>query len=189
MTGDFTLLPDAFRIDPSVFIAPNASLLGQVTIGPEASVWFGVVIRADLAPITIGRATNIQDNSVLHVDAGKPVILGDHVTVGHRAIVHGATVDDRTLIGMGAIVLNGAVIGAESVIGAGALVTERAVIPPRSLVLGVPGKVVRPVTEKELAYITHAWSAYVEYARQYLAEGRRPYATPTPPDRPPSLGA
>lgn len=178
MTANIVLLPNAFQIDPSAFIAPNASLLGQVTIGPEASVWFGVVIRADLAPITLGRATNIQDNSVLHVDAGKPVILGDHVTVGHRAIVHGATVESRTLIGMGSIILNGAVIGAESVIGAGALVTERAVIPPRSLVLGVPGKVVRSVTEKELAYITHASTAYVEYARRYRAEGRRPYAFP-----------
>ena len=177
MTADIVLFPNDFRIDPSAFIAPNASLLGQVTMGPEASVWFGVVIRADLAPITIGRATNIQDNSVLHVDAGKPVVLGDHVTVGHRAIVHGATVEPRTLIGMGSIILNGAVIGAESVIGAGALVTERAVIPPRSLVLGVPGKVVRSVTEKELAYITHAWSAYVEYAKRYRAEGRQPYSS------------
>jgi len=176
MTEKIVLLPNAFQIDPSAFIAPNATLLGQVTIGPEASVWFGVVIRADLAPITLGRATNIQDNSVLHVDAGKPVILGDHVTVGHRAIVHGATVESRALIGMGSIILNGAVIGAESVIGAGALVTERAVIPPRSLVLGVPGKVVRSVTEKELAYITHASTAYVEYARRYRAEGRRPYS-------------
>jgi carbonic anhydrase/acetyltransferase-like protein (isoleucine patch superfamily) len=187
--AEITLLPNAFRIDPSAFIAPNASLLGQVTLGPEASVWFGVVIRADLAPITIGRATNIQDNSVLHVDAGKPVVLGDQVTVGHRAIVHGATVHDRALIGMGSIILNGAVIGSESVIGAGALVTERAVIPPRSLVLGVPGRVVRPVSDKELAYITHAWSAYVEYSRRYLAEGRRPYAAPQPPEHPPSLGA
>jgi carbonic anhydrase/acetyltransferase-like protein (isoleucine patch superfamily) len=175
MTANIVLLPNTFQIDPSAFIAPNATLLGQVTVGPEASIWFGVVIRADLAPITLGRATNIQDNSVLHVDAGKPVILGDHVTVGHRAIVHGATVESRALIGMGSIILNGAVIGAESVIGAGALVTERAVIPPRSLVLGVPGKVVRSVTEKELAYITHASSAYVEYARRYRAEGRRPY--------------
>ncbi len=176
MAAHIMLLPDAFQIDPSAFIAPNATLLGQVTVGPEASVWFGVVIRADLAPITIGRATNIQDNSVLHVDAGKPVILGDHVTVGHRAIVHGATVQARTLIGMGSIILNGAVIGSESIIGAGALVTERAVIPPRSLVLGVPGKVIRSVTEKELAYIAHAWSAYVEYGRRYLAEGRKAYS-------------
>jgi len=189
MASNIVLLPNAFQIDPSAFIAPNATLLGQVTIGPEAGVWYGVVIRADLAPITIGRATNIQDNSVLHVDGGKPVVLGDHVTVGHRAIVHGATIESKTLIGMGSIVLNGAVIGSESIIGAGALVTERAVIPPRSLVLGVPGRVVRPVTEKELAYITHAWSAYVEYARRYRAEGRRPYAPPSPPEHPPSLGA
>lgn len=178
MAADLILLPNEFRIDPSAFIAPNATLLGQVTLGPEASVWFGVVIRADLAPITIGLATNIQDNSVIHVDAGKPVTLGDHVTVGHRAIVHGATVESRSLIGMGSIILNGAVIGSESIIGAGALVPERAVIPPRSLVLGVPGKVVRSVTEKELAYITHAWSAYVEYARQYRAEGRQAYQVP-----------
>jgi carbonic anhydrase/acetyltransferase-like protein (isoleucine patch superfamily) len=187
--AEITLLPNAFRINPSAFIAPNASLLGQVTIGPEASVWFGVVIRADLAPITIGRATNIQDNSVLHVDAGKLVVRGDQGTVDHWAIVHGATVEARALIGMGAIVLNGAVIGSESVIGAGALVTERAVIPPRSLVLGVPGKVVRAVSEKELAYIAHAWSVYVEYGRRYREEGRRPYAAPQSPEHPPSLGA
>jgi carbonic anhydrase/acetyltransferase-like protein (isoleucine patch superfamily) len=170
MTADLLILPDAFDIAPSVFIAPNATLLGRITIGADASVWFGVVIRADTAPVTIGRATNIQDNSVIHVDAGKPVTLGDQVTVGHRAIVHGATVEARVVIGMGAIVLNDAVIGTESIIGAGAVVTERAVIPPRSLVLGVPGKVVRPVTEKELAYIARAAAAYVEYGRHYRAK-------------------
>jgi carbonic anhydrase/acetyltransferase-like protein (isoleucine patch superfamily) len=167
MADDYLIFPDAIEIDPSVFVAPNATLVGRIAIGPEASVWFGVVIRADTAPVTIGRATNIQDNSVIHVDTGQPVTLGHHVTIGHRAIVHGATVEPHVVIGMGAIILNGAVIGAESIIGAGSVVTERANIPPRSLVLGVPGKVVRPVTEKELAYIRHAASAYVAYGRQY----------------------
>jgi carbonic anhydrase/acetyltransferase-like protein (isoleucine patch superfamily) len=162
-------LPDQLTIDPTVFLAPNATLRGQLTIGADASIWFGVVIRADTAPVTIGRATNVQDNSVIHVDPGKPVTLGEQVTVGHRAIVHGATVESRVLIGMGAIVLNDAVIGTESVIGAGAVVTERAVIPPRSLVLGVPGRVVRPVTPDELAYIARAAAAYVEYGRHYRA--------------------
>jgi carbonic anhydrase/acetyltransferase-like protein (isoleucine patch superfamily) len=160
-------LADRFDIDPTVFIAQNATLTGHVAIGADSSIWFGVVIRADTAPVTIGRATSIQDNSVIHVDTGKPAVIGDHVTVGHRAIVHGATVESRVVIGMGSIVLNNAVIGAESIIGAGTVVVERAKIPPRSLVLGVPGKVVRSVTDKELAYITHAAASYIEYARFY----------------------
>lgn len=168
MTADaLKFFADRFDIDPTAFIAHTATLTGQVAIGADSSVWFGVVIRADTAPVTIGRATSIQDNSVIHVDAGKPVVIGDHVTVGHRAIVHGATVESRVLIGMGSIVLNNAVIGEESIIGAGAVVVERARIPPRSLVLGVPGKVVRQVTDKELAYITHASASYIEYARFY----------------------
>jgi carbonic anhydrase/acetyltransferase-like protein (isoleucine patch superfamily) len=161
------LLPDRCVSDPSVFIAPNATVVGTVTLGPEASVWFGVVIRADMAPVTIGRQTNIQDNSVIHVDHDTPAVLGDRVTVGHRAIIHGASVEPDVIIGMGAIILNGALIGTESIIGAGAVVTERAAIPPRSLVLGVPGRVVRPITESERAYIDRAAAAYVRYGRHY----------------------
>ena len=168
------MLPDLLTIDPSAFIAPNATLMGTVTIGCDASVWFGVVIRADMAPITIGEGTNIQDNSVLHVDHGKPTVLGDRVTVGHRAIVHGATVEHDVIIGMGSIILNEAVIGAESIIGAGAVVTERSKIPPRSLVLGIPGKVVRPITEAERAYIDRAALAYIGYSRHYKAKPLHP---------------
>jgi len=172
MAPDYALLADQFEIDPRAFIAPNATLIGRVTINADASIWFGVVLRGDSAPITIGIGSNVQDNSVIHVDHGKPVVLGDHVTVGHRAIVHGATVHSRALIAMGAILLNEAVIGEESIIGAGAVVTERAVIPPRSLVLGVPGKIVRPVNDKELAYLRHAAASYVDYARQYRENSR-----------------
>ena len=135
-------------IDPTAFIAPGATVVGDVNIGKEASVWYQSVVRGDMEPITIGDQTNIQDLSVLHVDEGLPCIVGNRVGVGHRAILHGCTVEDDCLIGMGAILLNGVKVGAGSVIGAGALITENTVVPPGSLVLGVPAKVVR-CSEKE----------------------------------------
>ena len=130
-------------ISPGCFIAPDAAIIGDVEIREESSVWFGAVLRGDINCIRVGACVNIQDRAVLHVDHDTPCILGDWVSVGHSAVVHGATVEDGCLIGMGAVVLSHTHIGAGSVIGAGAVITEGMEIPPRSLVLGVPGKVVR----------------------------------------------
>ncbi len=136
-------------IDPEAFIAGTAQIIGDVTVKAHAGIWYGAIIRADLAPVTIGVYTNIQDGCTLHVDYGRPLSIGSYVTAGHRAVLHGCTVEDRCLIGMGAIVLNGAEIGEGSIIGAGALVPEGKVIPRGSLALGVPAKVVREVSDKE----------------------------------------
>ena len=154
-------------IDSTAWIADSATVLGEVHIGARSSVWFGAVIRGDIEAIRIGEETNIQDLACLHADAGKPCTLGSRVTMGHQAIVHGATVEDECLIGIGAIVLNGAHIGQHSIIGAGAVVPEGKVIPPRSLVLGMPGKVVREVTEADIARILHGYQHYVEAAAKY----------------------
>lgn len=134
----------------TAWIAPNATLVGSVVIKDGASIWYGVVLRADNEPITIGARSNVQDNCVFHVDKGKPVTLGEGVSIGHGAVVHGATIEDNVLVGMGAIIMNGAVIGQESLIAAGALVSEGVVIPPRSLVAGVPGKVRRELSDAEV---------------------------------------
>jgi carbonic anhydrase/acetyltransferase-like protein (isoleucine patch superfamily) len=140
---------------------------GDVELGEDASVWFTAVLRADTAPIRVGRRTNIQDGCVLHVNEGEPCVLGDDVTLGHGAIVHAATVEDCCLIGIRATVLSGARIGKGSVIGAGALVTEGKEIPPGSLVMGVPGKVVRQLGEAELEKIKLSAVKYVNYAAEY----------------------
>lgn len=152
-------------IDPTAFIAPGAAVLGDVTIGKESSVWYHSVVRGDMEPISIGEQTNIQDLSVLHVDEGLPCIVGNRVGVGHRAILHGCTVEDDCLIGMGAILLNGVKIGAGSVVGAGALITENTVVPPGSLVLGVPAKVVRGVDDALRVRIGETARHYLELAR------------------------
>ena len=140
------------RAAPSIadtaWVAPTADVVGDVRIGPHASVWYGCVLRGDIAPIRIGPESNIQDLTVVHVDHGLPAVIGARVGVGHRAIIHGCEIEDDCLIGMGAVILSGAVIGQGSVIGAGALVTEGVHIPPRSLVLGMPGRVVRTVDEE-----------------------------------------
>jgi carbonic anhydrase/acetyltransferase-like protein (isoleucine patch superfamily) len=158
-------------IHPSVFLARGAVVLGDVTIGEQSSVWFNAVVRGDTEAICIGRRTNIQDGCILHADPGFPCTVGDEVTVGHGAIVHGATVGNRILIGMRAVVMNGAEVGDESVVGVGAVVTEGTKIPPGSLVLGMPGKVVRPVTPEDLARIRHAAEHYVAAAKQFSAGG------------------
>lgn len=134
-------------IDPSAFVASSADLVGDITLGPHASVWYGCVLRGDVAPIRVGEETNIQDLTVVHVDPGRPTVIGARVGVGHRAIVHGCEIEDEVLVGMGAIVLSGARIGRGSVIAAGALVTEGTRVPPESLVVGVPGRIVRGVDE------------------------------------------
>ena len=158
------------HIHPSAFVAPGATVLGDVTVGAESSVFFGAVIRADHDVITIGSGTNIQDNCVLHVDAGFPLSVGRNVTVGHGAILHGCSVGDNTLIGMGAIVLNGAVIGRDCIIGAGALVTGNTVIPDGSLAVGSPAKVRRQVTADEIAANDASAAGYVAEGRHYKTE-------------------
>jgi len=162
-------------IDDSVFIADNACIVGEVCLGAESSVWFHAVLRGDVGSIRIGRRTNVQDGCVLHMPQGGALVIGDEVTIGHRALVHGATIGNRVLIGMGAIVLDDAVIGDECLIGAGALVTPRTTIPPRSLVLGAPARVVRTLGDDEIAGIVTSATEYVEGAARYRAsnEGRR----------------
>ena len=157
------------QIHPSVFVAPNATVLGNITIGEHSSVFFGAVIRDEHASVTIGQRTNIQDNCVLHNDADFPLIVGNDCTIGHGVILHGCTVGDNTLVGMGAIVLNGAVIGRDCIIGAGAVVPQNAVIPDGSLVLGMPGKVRREVTEEEKAENFGSACRYVKKAKDYMA--------------------
>ncbi|MBI5043608.1 MAG: gamma carbonic anhydrase family protein [Nitrospirae bacterium] len=160
------------KIDPSAFVARNATVIGSVTIGKDASVWFGAVVRGDMAEIIIGDESNVQDNAVVHVDFGKPSLIGNGVTVGHGAIIHGAVVKDNVLIGMGSILLNGAVIGENSVIGAGTVVTEGFEVPPNSLVIGVPGKIIRQLKQEEIERIKDAARVYVEYAREYKGAGK-----------------
>jgi carbonic anhydrase/acetyltransferase-like protein (isoleucine patch superfamily) len=132
-------------IDPTAFIAPGAWVMGDVTLGPRASVWYGTVLRGDMDRIVVGADSNLQDGVIVHVDEGLPALIGARVGVGHRAVVHGCTVEDDCLIGMGSVLLNGAVIGAGSVVAAGAVVRERMVVPAGSVVMGIPARVVRPV--------------------------------------------
>jgi carbonic anhydrase/acetyltransferase-like protein (isoleucine patch superfamily) len=149
-------------------------VLGDVTIGPESSVWFNAVARGDAEAIRIGQQTNVQDLALLHADPGFPCVLGDRVTVGHCAIVHGATVEDDVLIGMGAIVMNGARIGAGSLVAMRALVLEGMQVPPGAVVMGAPGKVVRQVTQRDRERITHAAQHYVAAGREYKLGPSRP---------------
>lgn len=150
------------RLHPTVRMAETAVAAGDVTAGAGVSFWYGAVARGDLAPISIGEKTNIQDNAVLHAGEGNPLRIGAGVTVGHAAILHGCTVGDGSVVGMGAILLNGCVVGRECLIAAGALVPQGAVIPPRSLAMGSPAKVVRPLREEEI-------SALAANAREYAA--------------------
>jgi carbonic anhydrase/acetyltransferase-like protein (isoleucine patch superfamily) len=154
-------------IHPSAFVAPGAVVLGDVAIGRDASVWYHCVVRGDMAPITIGAATNLQDLTMVHVDEGVPCTVGDRVGVGHRAILHGCVVADDCLIGMGAILLNGVRVGTGSVVGAGAVLPEGMEVPPGSLVLGVPARVVRPVDDVLRARIRLTSEHYVAQARRH----------------------
>jgi carbonic anhydrase/acetyltransferase-like protein (isoleucine patch superfamily) len=139
------------QIHPEAWVAPGASVIGQVTLATRASVWYGATLRAEAEPIHIGAGTNIQDGATVHVDSEYPVHVGASVSVGHNAVLHGCEVEDNVLIGMGAIVMNGAVIGAGSLIAAGALVPQGMAVPPRSLVTGVPGRVRRELSDAEVA--------------------------------------
>ncbi len=153
-------------IAATAFIHERATVLGHVTLGERVSVWPGAVVRGDNAPVVVGDDSNIQDGAILHVDDGVPCVIGARVTVGHRAIVHGATVEDECLIGMGAIVLNNAVIGRGSLVAAGALVPEGMVVPPGSLAVGVPAKL-KPLSAEQAARIAHGYTSYVAMSRRH----------------------
>lgn len=155
------------EIDENAFVAPNATVIGKVKIGENSSVWFGAVLRGDESPITIGRGSNVQDNAVLHCDLGSPMSIGDNVTIGHGAIIHGATIGDNVLIGMGAIVLNGAKIGDNCIVGAGAVVKENAEVPANSMLVGVPAKVIRTLDAAAIAQRMEQ-SYYVPLSKDYM---------------------
>jgi carbonic anhydrase/acetyltransferase-like protein (isoleucine patch superfamily) len=157
------------HIHPTAYVAPNATLVGQVHVAAEASVWFGCILRGDDAPITIGARTNVQDLTVVHADAGMPCTLGEEVSVGHRAVLHSVTIEDGALVGIGAIVLNGAVVGREAMVGAGALVPEGMTIPSLHLALGVPARVVRELTDEEIKHTRTIATDYVARAQAFIA--------------------
>ena len=169
-----TEITDAFpygdrrpEIHPSAFVAPGAYLIGKVRIGEGSSVWYGAVLRGDLDEILVGERTSVQDNAVVHMDAGFPVSIGDDCVVGHAAVVHGCEIGDRCLIGMNATVLTGAKIGEGSVVAAGAMVPEGREYPPRSLIVGVPAKRVKEVTEEQTKDIARGARSYVERAAEH----------------------
>jgi gamma-carbonic anhydrase len=160
-------------IGEGVFIAENVVIIGDVTIGADSSIWYGTVVRGDVHYIRIGERTNIQDNCVVHVTNDVwPTVIADDVSIGHGVIAHGCTIERGCLIGMGSRLLDGVVIGEESLVGAGAVVPEGMHVPPQSLVLGVPGRVVRSLTESELSRIRNNSRNYLEYKEIYLAEGQ-----------------
>ena len=159
------------QLDASVFVDQSAQVIGDVVIGPESSVWMNCVVRGDVHHIRVGARSNIQDGTVVHVMRGTHAThIGDEVTIGHGALVHGCTIADRVLIGMGAIVLNGAVVGSDSIVAAGTLLTEGMVVPPRSLVMGSPGKVRRALTDAEVASILDYSARYVGYRLEYMGD-------------------
>jgi carbonic anhydrase/acetyltransferase-like protein (isoleucine patch superfamily) len=156
-------------IDPTAYIDQSAQVIGDVEIGEESSVWMNVVIRGDVNHIRIGRRSNVQDGTIVHVmHDTHPTVIGDEVTIGHGAIVHGCTIEDRVLIGMGAILLNGARVGADSIVAAGSLVPEGVVIPPRSLAMGSPAKVRKTLSEADVASIREYSANYVRYRLDYM---------------------
>lgn len=166
-------------VPASAWVAPNATLVGAVTLGERASVFYGAVLRADVDSITLGAGSNIQDNVVVHCDAGKPTTIGANVSVGHAAVLHGCTIEDGVLIGMGATVLNLAIIGEGSLVAAGAVVLEGTVVPPGSLVAGVPAKVRRELTDDERAGIRENAAHYLDYAEVHRGAPKN-WTSPTP---------
>ena len=179
---DGTRAPGAWqarlRLHPTAFIAPGAVVVGDVTLGARSSVWFNAVLRGDVDRIEVGEDSNVQDNSVVHMDEGCPTLIGARVTIGHRAVIHGCVIEDDCLIGMGAVVLSGARIGAGSLIGAGALVREKQVIAPGSIALGTPAKVSGSLSEAHRAGMRRGWEHYVALGRSYLERG---FSGPYPP--------
>ena len=158
----YRLRDHAPQVPASAYVAAEATLIGQVSLGERASVWPGAVARGDNEPISIGDESNVQEGAVLHADPGFPLVIGNRVTVGHQAMVHGCTIGDGSLIGIQAVVMNGAVIGRDSIVGAGAIVTEGKRFPERSLILGAPAKVVRELTEADLKNLASAADSYVQ---------------------------
>ncbi len=158
-------------IASTAYVDESAQVIGDVVIGEESSVWMNAVVRGDVNTIRIGRRTNIQDGTIVHVmrEPSHPTVVGDEVTVGHGVILHGCTVADRCLIGMGAVLLNGSSVGADCIVAAGTLLTEGVIVPPRSLVMGSPGKVRRALTDDEVAFIRDSAANYVGYRLDYLS--------------------
>lgn len=159
------------KISENVFIAESSDVIGNVTLGSDASVWHGAVIRGDIEPITIGDNTNIQDLSMLHTSAGAPLKIGNNVTVGHSVTLHSCTVEDNCLIGMGSTILDGAVIGAGSLVAAGSVVTPGKSFPPNSMIKGSPAKAVRELTDQEMKMYHNHYKSYLKYKNEYLKEG------------------
>ena len=158
------------RLGERVFVAENAAIIGDVEIGNDCSIWFSTTVRGDVNMIRIGSRTNVQDNCTIHVTHEQwPTVIAEEVTIGHGAIVHGCTVKRGALIGMGSRVLDGAIVGESALVGAGALVPEGMIVPPRTLVVGVPARVKRPLTDEELARIDQSWRNYVAYKEKYLS--------------------
>lgn len=155
-------------VGKGTYVSKNATVIGDVVMGDECGIWFNAVVRGDSNSIKIGNRTNVQDLCVVHVDGTHKTFIGDDVTVGHRAIIHGAKIGNRCLIGMGAVIMNGAVIGDDSIVGAGALVTEDQIVPPKSLVIGFPAKPKRELTEEESKFILYSSKHYVENAKEYI---------------------
>jgi len=155
------------RLDASAWVADSAQVMGNVTLAADTSIWFGTVVRGDTESITVGRGSNIQDGSVLHADVGMPLVVGEHVTVGHKVMLHGCTIGDESLIGIGAIVLNGAKIGRNCLVGAGALVTEGKEFPDGSMIIGSPAKAVRQLSPEQIEGLRQSARHYVENARRF----------------------
>ncbi|MEM9733799.1 MAG: gamma carbonic anhydrase family protein [Pseudomonadota bacterium] len=158
------------NLHETVWIAPDAQVMGQIIAHQDANIWFGAVLRGDNEPITVGARSNIQELSVLHTDMGFPLTIGADVTVGHKAMLHGCTIGDNSLVGMGATIMNGVTIGKNCIIGAGALIPVGKTIPDNSLVMGVPGKVVKPVDEATAQFLTASAAQYVENARRFAKD-------------------
>ena len=168
----YSILNSAPTFGEGAWVAPSADLIGDVRLGARASVWFGAIIRADNTPIILGEETNFQDGAIGHSDAGFPLTIGARVTVGHQAILHGCTVHDEALVGMGARILNGAVIGEQCIVGAGALETEGKVFEPRNLIVGSPARAIRTLDEEAVAMLRLSAAHYAEKAAAYARDLR-----------------
>lgn len=163
----YALADIAPTVDPDAWVAPDANVIGNVVLEADTSVWFGCTLRGDNEPIKVGKGSNVQENSVFHTDPGCPLTIGENCTIGHKVMLHGCTIGDNSLVGMGATILNGVKIGKNCLIGAGALITENKVIPDGSLVMGAPGKVVRDLDAAAIAGLTASAKHYQENARRF----------------------